>query len=290
MKAPNKQSIKSTRLPLLGLAAVTTVLAGCHDYVTATHEHEADYDTEVTYSVDRFETEFLVRNALVPYALMATGIDMVADPDAFLAPRSRLLQRHHVPIETTSTYLFDSGPCEFGGNTAIEATGTTETYDDAMTFVSMDVNASANDCKTRNWQGYVTLNSQLEFDVTGWYDDRLDEIASLDGSMGGSLRLKGDRTDVKFANIDSQIIELSATDFRIQAQSSLWLDDGWLAKSASLTTPQGVHWYQGDRYPHAGRVRIAGYKGWVELTFSETGVSRNDSRGNRQYWSWSSLN
>lgn len=289
MKAQYKHPINRTRLLLLGLAAVSTVLAGCHDLVTTTHEHEADYDTEVTYSIDRFGTEFLVRNALVPYALMATGIDMVADPDAFLTPRSRLLQRHHAPIETTSTYLFDSGLCEFGGSTAIEASGTTETYDDAMTFVSMDVNASANACKTQNWQGYVTLDSQLEFDVTGWYDDRLNEIASLEGSMTGSARLKGDRTDVKFGNIDSRIIELSATDFRIQTQSSLWLNDGWLAKSASLTTPQGVHWYQGDRYPHAGKVRIVGYKGWVELTFSANGVSRNDSRGNRQYWSWSSL-
>lgn len=267
-------------------ALLVTILTGCHVSVT---DSPGGHETDIAHSVARFDTEFLVRHALVPYALAATSIDMVADPDAFLTPRSRTRARDHAPIESTSTYLFDSGPCDYGGTTSLEATGETETYADAMTFVTLDVSASADRCETLNWQGYVTLNSHLEFDVTGWYDDHYREIASLEGRMSGRLRITGARMDVNYTNIDSHIVELSPTDFRIQTNASLWLDDGWLTKNATLSTPRGVHWYQGDRFPHAGRVRLQGHRGWVELTFSDSGVSRDDSRGNRQYWSWSSL-
>lgn len=285
MNAQRHTRISPGSVRSISMAALfVAVLSGCHESVTYSYEHE-----DATQSIADFETEFLVHTALTPYALTATSIDMIANPDAFLTPRSRSLTRHHVPVETTSTYLLDSGPCDFGGETRLEATGETETYEDSTTFISMDAIASADACQTQNWQGYVTLDSRLEFDVMGWYDDLAGKIMSLEGVMTGHIRLTGDRTDVKFSHVDSDIIELSATDFRIHTDASVWMDDGWLAKSASLSTPQGVHWYQGDSFPHAGKVRLSGHRDWVELSFSSSGVSRNDSRGNRQYWSWSSL-
>ncbi len=269
--------------------AMTLALSGCYVEVTDVPEHEADYDTEVTHSVADYSTQFLVRTALVPFSLSATSIEMIADPDAFLTPTTRSLARHHDPVETTSTYLFQSGPCEYGGSTGIEATGETETYADDMTFVTMDVIASAEHCGTTNWLGNITLDSRLVFDVIGWYDDAFHEIASLEGRMEGRLRMKGDYKDVNFSGIQADIVELSATDFRIDAEAALWLDDGWVERSASLETERGVHWYQNDWHPHDGKVTIEGYRGWVTLTFTESGVNRYDSDGYREYFSWSSF-
>lgn len=271
-------------------AALVTVLSGCHVEVTDAYEHEADYDTEVTESLADFSTTFLTRTALVPFTLASVSIDMVADPEAFLTPTQRsLLARYHDPVETTSTYLFESGPCEYGGSTRIEATGETETYSDAMTFVTMDVLTTADHCGTTSWLGDITLDSRLDFDVTGWYDDAFGRIESLEGHMDGRLRMRGDYKDVNFSGIDADIVELTSTDFRIDAFASLWLDDGWTERSASLETERGVHWYQHADHPHDGRVRIEGYRGWVMLTFTESGVHRYDSDGYREYRSWGSF-
>lgn len=292
-------STKATRQPtarlnrLASMATMATiaglVLTGCHPSVTAVPEHEAGYDTEVTPTLARYDTEFLVRSALVPYTLSATSIEMITDPDAFLAPPARMANRSHTPVETTSTYLFDSGACDFGGYTSTDAYGETETYADSMTFITLDVTAEAVDCDTRNWQGYVTLNSRLDFDVMGWYDDHDDRIDSLEGSMTGRLRMRAERSDLNYTNINTGIVELTSTDFRIEAKASLWLDDGWRTNSASLTTTRGVHWYQNDTRPHAGKVRLTAYRGWVDLEFSEYGVTRTDSNGYRDSISWSSL-
>lgn len=287
---PTQGFLNNSRRALITAGAMTLILSGCHINVTDVPEHEAGYDTEVTDSVADFSTTFLTRTALVPYALSAVSIKMVADPEAFLTPTQRSLSsRTHDPVETTSTYLFESGPCTYGGSTSIEATGETETYSDAMTFVTMDVLTTAEHCDTTSWLGEITLDSRLEFDVTGWYDDALGQIASLEGQMDGRLRMRGDYKDVNFSGIDADIVELTATDFRIDALASLWLDDGWTERSASLETERGVHWYQNATHPHAGRVRIDGYRGWATLTFTENGVHRYDSDGYREYRSWSSF-
>ena len=289
---PNQHSpAQLRRLATMTTFSIMTglLLTGCHVSVTDVHEHEAGYDTEVTPTLARYDTEFLVRSALVPYALSATSIEMIADPEAFLTPSARMASRSHIPVETTSTYLFDSGACDFGGYTSIDAYGETETYSDSMTFITMDVTAEAVDCDTRNWQGYVTLNSRLDFDVMGWYDDYDDRIESLEGSMTGRLRMRAERSDLNYTNISSEIIELNSTDFRIEARASVWLDDGWRTNSASLTTTRGVHWYQNDTRPHAGKVRLTAYRGWVDLEFSDYGVTRTDSNGYRDSISWSSL-
>jgi hypothetical protein len=274
---------------LAALATAALVLSGCHFTVTDVHEQEAGYDTEVTSSLARYDTSFLVRSALVPFALSATGINMIADPDSYLTPSARMAARSHVPVETTSTYLFDSGACDFGGQTSIDAYGETETYDDSMTFVTMDVTARAIDCDTRNWQGYVTLNSRLDFDAIGWYDDYYDRIESLDSKMTGRLRMQAENSDLNYTNINSEMVELTSTDFRIEATASVWLDDGWRTNSASLSTTRGVHWYLNATQPHAGKVRLTAYRGWVDLEFSEYGVSRIDSNGYRDSIAWSSL-
>lgn len=276
---------RTVALSLLGVAA----LSGCHVTVTETPGHGTDHPSAGTPSVAHFDTGFLVRHALVPYALTAGAIDMIADPEGFLSPRSRTQTRHHLPVETTSTYLFASGPCDFGGATRLEAQGETETYTDAMTFVSMDVIARADECELWSREGYVTLNGRLDYRVSGWHDDLADQIASLDGRMTGYLRLNRDLGDVNYSGMVADIIELSATDFHIDASAGLWLDDGWQAGNATLDTSRGVHWARGDRFPHAGTVKLTGVRGWVELRFSDSGVRRDDSLGNRQYWTWSSL-
>lgn len=269
--------------------AMSLALSGCYVDVTEVPEHEADYDTEVTDSVADYSTSFLTRTALVPYALTGVSIEMVADPDAFLTPSSRGLARSHLPVESTETYLFEDGPCDFGGNTGIEANGTTDTYSDGMTFVTMAVTATATACGTRNWLGDITLDSQLDYDVNGWYDDVLHRIDSLEGHLTGHVRMRGDYKDINIAGLRGDILELSSTDFRIDTEASLWLDDGWVDRNADLVTDRSVHWYRGDRYPHAGRVRIEGFRGWVLLTFSDGGVSRTDSDGYREYRSWASF-
>ena len=118
---------------------------------------------------------------------------------------------------------------------------------------------------------------------------RYDRIESLEGSMTGRLRMRAERSDLNYTNINTEIIELNSTDFRIEAKASVWLDDGWRTNSASLTTTRGVHWYQNDTRPHAGKVRLTAYRGWVDLEFSDYGVTRTDSNGYRDSISWSSL-
>lgn len=265
---------------LLALAALATLaLSGC--YVEYS-EHLPDQGA----SVEDFRTLFLARTALTPYALGAVSIDMLANPDAFLTPSSRDATRSHDPIETTSTYLFENGTCPGGGRTSVEAQGTTETYDDAMTWVELALTARAFECGTTSWLGSGTLNSRLDYDVQGWYDEAFNEIDSLDARLSGYLRLDAGHKSVKLSGLDVRARELSSTDFRLLADAGLWLDDGWNATHASLTTLEGVHWYAGDNHPHAGRVRIGGYTNWVELSFSDSGVSRRDSDGYRDYIAW----
>lgn len=267
--------LRSTLMTIL----TALVLTGC--YVEVEEYPSYGYNTDVT----DFSSTFIIRTALMPYALGANSIEMVADPDAFLTPSSRSLSRA-VPIETTSTYLFDSGACDFGGSTAVEAYGETETYADAMTWVELNLTATATQCDTTSWLGLSTLNSRLVYDVSGWYDEALAEIASLEGQLNGYLRLQSSHQSVKLSALDVRIEELSATDFRVNANAGLWLDDGWDYGSASLRTLESVHWYQGDTFPHAGRVRIESGYHWVEVRFFADGVSRRDSDGYYTYLPW----
>lgn len=266
---------------LLTTLATTLLLTGCYVEIEPYPYSPA--------SVTDFSSTFLTRTALMPYALGANSIDMLANPDDYLTPSARAMTRA-VPIETTATYLFDSDSCSGGGHTSTEAFGDTETYASGMTWVELALTATATQCGTSSWLGLTTLNSRLVYDVRGWYDEVLDEIVSLDASLNGYLRLNSAHQSVKLSGLDVRVEELDAVDFRVLADAGLWLDDGRYYGSASLRTLEGVHWYQGASFPHAGRVRIdSGYQ-WVELRFFSDGVSRRDSDGYYTYLPWWEFN
>lgn len=263
---------------LLLTALSTLLLAGCY----------VEIDPYAPYGstpVSEFSTVFLTRTALMPYALGASSIDMLENPEDYLSPSSRAATRA-VPIETTSTYLFDSDSCSFGGYTATEAYGDTETYSDGMTWVELGLTATATQCGTSSWLGLSTLNSRLVYEVRGWYDDAFMEIVSLDARLNGYLRLSNSFQSVKLSGLDVRIEELDATDFRLLADASLYLDDARYSGSARLDTLEGVHFYRGATFPHAGRVRISSGYDWVELRFLSDGVSRRDSDGYYTYLPW----
>jgi hypothetical protein len=270
---------------LLGLAA-SALLAGC--YVEVGPDHPDDI-SDPPPSVSRYSTEFLTRAALLAPSLAAESIEMVADPQGFLQPRQRSQSRSLDPIETTWTELFDTAPCRYSGTTTLDATGETETYADDMIWVRISAGVLADRCRTDTWLGVATIDSRLNYDVTGWYDEFRRAITSLDGELTGRFRITGSHRDISLSQIDSRIVELSSRTFDIRTRADLWLDNGWLSRNASLSTPSAVHWYRGDAFPYRGRMRISDRNGWVELTFSDSGVSRDDSRGYREYLSWRSL-
>lgn len=265
---------------LFTTALTALVLTGCYVEVEP-------YPSYSPASVTEFSSTFLTRTALMPFALGANSIDMLANPDSYLTPAAHA---RAVPIETTSTYLFDSDSCSFGGSTSTEAFGDTESYAGGMTWVELDLSATATQCGTSSWLGLSTLNSRLVYDVRGWYDDVLAEIVSLDATLDGYLRLSSSQQSVKLSALDVRVEELDSSDFRVLADAGLWLDDGRYYGNARLRTLESVHWYRGDSYPHAGRVRIeSGYQ-WVELRFLSDGVSRRDSDGYYTYLPWWEFN
>lgn len=262
---------------LLTSALSAVLLTGCY----------VEVDPYGPYSptpVSEYSSVFLVRTALMPYALGANSIDMLEYPEDYLTPSSH--SAHAGPIATTSTYLFDSDTCSFGGYTATEAYGDTDTYSSGMTWVELDLTATATQCGTSSWLGLSTLNSRLVYDVRGWYDDAALDIVSLDARLNGYLRLTSHFQSVKLSGLDVRVEEIDATDFRLLADAGLYLDDGFYRGGASLDTLESVHWYRGATFPHAGRVRIESGYDWVELRFFSDGVSRRDSSGYYTYLPW----
>lgn len=267
---------------LIGLTAAA-LLAGC--YVEVGPDHSG-HVSDPPQNVSRYSTEFLTRAALIVPSLNTQSIEMVVDPVGFLQPRQRNQARYHDPIETTWTELFDTAPCRYSGSTTLDGNAKTETYADGMTWVRMSALVRADRCRTDSWMGVATIESRLDYQVVGWYDEHRRAITSLDGDLTGRFRITGSQRDISYSQIDSRIVELSSRTFDIRTRADLWLDNGWLSRNATLTTPQAVNWYRGDAFPYRGRIRISDRSGWVELTFSDSGVSRNDSRGYREYLSW----
>ena len=267
--------------------ASTIALSGC--YVEVSHEHEAHIDKEVTPSnVTDYSTQFLVEAALIPYSLAAESPQMVIDPDAYTTPRARMLSRA-VITETTYAYLFDDADCALGGYTKTEAEADTTSYSDGYTAVNLTMNAQAFDCEIYNRDTYHTVNSDIDYQVSGWYDDWEHKISSVDTNVSGSVNIEfnGKYISHTFMSIDTDA--LSHNDFSMSGTSSVLLDDGYYIKQAQLSTRSDVHYYLGSGQPHAGTVRIKNANHWVDLKFEANGVWRTSSNGQDRYRTWREL-
>jgi hypothetical protein len=263
-------------------------LTGC--YVEVVQEHEAYNDTEVHYTSDvtDFSTQYLVDAALIPLALAAESPYMVINPDAYTSPRVRALTRASV-IETTYAYLFDDVDCDYGGFTQTEAEADTTSYDDGYTYVELQMNAKAYDCEVRS-RGYLhTVNSDIDYDVTGWYDDWQSQVSSIDAALTGSVQIDYAGYHISHSNLSISVSALTATDFSLRGSSTLLLDDGHDIEQVQYSIPSNVHMTLGDTHPHQGRVRLYDSGDWVELTFETNGLWRSDSDGGNTYYYWSEL-
>lgn len=268
-----------------GLTAAT--LTGC--YVEVSHEHEADFDTEVHYSSDLtdFATPLLVDAALIPFSLSAETPNMVIDPDAYTSPRQAMSKA--VITETTYSYLFDDWDCEYGGFTQTNAEAETTSYSDGYTFVELAMNAQAFDCEVRSRGSLHQVNSDVDYDVTGWYDDWQRQVSSLDASLTGNVSIEFNGQLIEHNQISVNTIAISSYDFSMYGSSRVKIDDGFDYEQASLTTLNNVHFYLGDAHPHQGRVKLSDGLDWVILTFEENGLWREDDDGYETYWRWSEL-
>lgn len=270
------------------VASSILTLTGC--YVEVSHEHEAPFDTEVHYDTDirDFDTQFLVDAAIVPLALSAESAYMVMDPDAYTTPRARNLNRALI-IETTYSYLFDDWDCEYGGFTQNEAEASTTSYDDGYTFVDLTLNAKAFDCEVRSNGQLHRVNSDIDYDVTGWYDDWENELSSIDARTTGNAQIQFNGQSIEHSNISMRTNARSATEITLSGDTNVRLDDGWDVEFATLSTRSSVQFYIGATHPHSGEVRLNDGGVTVTLTFEQTGVWREDSNGYGTFWTWSEL-
>lgn len=240
------------------------------------------------HDVTDFNTRFLVDAALIPLALAAESPHMVIDPDAYTTPHARELSRAAV-IETTYAYLFEDLDCDYGGFTQSEAEANTTSFDDGFTSVELTLNADAFNCEVESGNRIYTINSDIRYNVDGEYDDWESELSDIEAGMSGEAQLEYRDQLISHSNISASVFDYSATDFGIQANSRLLLDDGLYIESTDFNTHSSVHWYLYDDHPHNGSVRIKDGNDWVTLSFERNGLYREDSSGYRTYWSWSQL-
>ncbi len=287
----SNRNTKSTIWALLknscAIVVSATALTGC--YVEVSHDYPDYYDKEVTQdNVTDFSTQLLVDAALIPYSLAAESPYMVINPDSYTSPRARLLSRALI-TETTYAYLFDNTECDYGGSTQTEAEADTTSYDDGYTFVDFTMNAQAYNCEINHHNQFHLVNSDINYDVTGWYDDWENEISSIDSSLTGSVNIEFNGKYISHTNVHVDTVALSAQDFSMDGSSSVLLDDGYFIKQVQLTTRSDVHYDLGAAHPHAGNVRFKHSTYWVELKFEPNGVWRTSSNGQERYRSWQEL-
>ncbi|MBU2862836.1 hypothetical protein KO489_03180 [Reinekea forsetii] len=281
-------SIRSKRvLKALVTLGASLSLMGC--YVEVYSDYEDDYHYEPSpYTIADMRTSFLVEAAITPVALAAEAPYQVIDPDEYTSPRSRMQSRAHV-TDTTYAYLFDNVECAEGGSTQVEAEAETTSYSDGYTYVDIQTSAQANHCQVWQNSELVTINSDLSYDTTGWYDDYENELSRIDGQLGGQFNLKWHSKQIELVNISSTITEINATDFKIDLKASAKLDDGFSVQRPTLTTTQKVHWYLGAKHPHLGEMKFISGLHWVSLKFEEQGVWRENSQGRSNFWTWTEL-
>ncbi len=281
-------TIPSHLIKKLCIAALPVALSGC--YVEVSQPHVAYTDTEVNYYYDITDmyTKLLVDAALVPIALGMKSPNMIIDPDAYTEPRTRDLSRALV-VETSYTYLFENRNCSNGGYTQIDAQADTAAYNDGFKYVDIQLSSDSYNCTVLNQGVYHTINSRLNYDVYGWYDQWKHKISSVDGRLEGDVRVEYSNQLIDHVNIVLDINNLSSTDFLIQASSSLALDSGLDYEVANYSTSKLVHWIQNSSHPHQGKIMLRDGYDWVTLTFESGGLWREDSAYHRSYWTWSEL-
>ena len=286
----NDQSFQPVSVSRFGAASslllAVFALSGC--YVEVGPNPSAYYDTEVNYSTDitDFSTKYLVLTAVTPLALAMEAPEMIADPDDYTAPRS--VQRA-VVTETTYTYLYDDWYCDAGGYTEIEAEADTTSYSDGFTYVDIQLSSESHNCTGWSKGTAYTVNSDLFYDVYGWYDDWQNKIDSVNGALSGELVTSFSGKAIDYSRLDVTINDISSNDYAIQVRADLALDYDWDFEYAKLTTSSTLHWYRYDSHPHQGKVRISDGHTWVTLRFDAGGVWREDSSYHGSYYSWYEL-
>lgn len=279
---------KQTRARAFNLSVLSMlVLSGC--YVEVGPYPSTYYDTEVNYYTDitDFDTDYLVLAALTPLALGMEAPEMIADPDDYTTPRTTVTRA--TVIETTYAYLYDDWNCDAGGYTEIETEADTTSYDDGYTFVEVEFSSAAHNCTGWSNGTRYTVNSDLYYDVYGWYDDWENEIDTVDARLTGEIVTSFYDEAIDHSHLEVNLNEITSNDFAISVESDLALDTGYDFETAELTTDSTVHWYRYDDHPHQGVIRISDGFDWVTLTFDSYGVWRNDSSWNDRYYSWSEL-
>jgi hypothetical protein len=248
----------------------------------------AYYDTEVNYTTDitDFNTDYLVLVALTPLALGMEAPEMIADPDTYTAPRN--VQRAIV-TDTSYSYLYDNWSCDGSGYTQIEAEADTTSYSDGFTYVDIIMRSESHNCTGWSNGTAYTINSNLLYDVYGWYDDWENTIDSVNGSLTGDLISSFSNSAIEYNSLNISAEDISASDFSLTVSADLALDYDWDFETPSLETNQAVHWYRFDSHPHQGSMTIVNGYHWVTLTFDSYGVWREDSAYHSSYFSWNEL-
>lgn len=288
-----KALIQSTPFKFAKSALKTVVIAGASlslmgCYVDVYSEYETDYPS-VNYSdITDMRTQLIIDTALLPIALAAEAPYQVIDPDAYTSPRSLAMARAHV-TETTYAYLFDNVDCAVSGYTQVESKADTTSYSDGYTYVDIQTSAQAHQCQVWRGRDLATINSDLSYDSTGWYDDIDNKLTRIDGELNGEINLSWNNKVITHRNIQSTIEALNYNDFIIELSSSAKLDDGINIEHSSLVTSRPVHWYLGAQHPHQGEMKFIQGLDWVKLTFEANGLWRQDSQGYAYFWSWSEL-
>jgi len=281
---PVTQSVQTAGLVFLA----TVVLSGCYvEVVPQVAPHFIATDTSAA-DLHGFSTAFLLDTALIPFALSSESPYMIIDPDRYTTPRARAITRALIE-QTTYAYLFDDWDCDAGGYTQTEAEADTTAYDDGYTFVDFSMNAQAKDCAVRKDGQLHWVNSNLDYNTTGWYDDWAGEISSINGRLEGQVQIDFADGLMRHRLVNVQLNNLTGTDFIMTGSSSVLIDDGYARTSADLTTPETIHWALGETFPYQGQVRLRNNSSWVDLTFESTGLWRETSSGSSGFWFWSEL-
>lgn len=278
-------------LPFFKTAAVallSTVLSGC--YVEVVHEHEADDNRDVTYaSVSDFRTRFLIDNVLMPYALAAETPYMLSFPEEYTSPRARSLVANADITDTTYSFLRQDVDCDLGGYTEIDAEAETTTYSNGYTYVDLFMRSDSKSCQVMQKATETTINSQLSFDVTGYYDDWRNSVHSLNATVDGSLRLANSKGQANFTGLFLQVRESTSTSFLVNGRANVWLDDRYVATGTTLTTTRDIQWTLGATTPRGGSIKLTDGLDWVEFHFDSQGAWRKQRNGYDSYWTWQEL-
>lgn len=266
----------------------TLALTGCYVEVVPQVRPYMLITDHNSIDLRRYSTAFLVEAALIPFALGSASPAMLIDPDSVTTPQGRALNR--ALIERTSyAYLFDDRDCDAGGYTQTEAEADTTRYDDGYTFVDLNLNAQAKDCALRSGGQLHWVNSDLNYNLSGWHDDWAGAISSITARLDGQVQIETTDSLIQHRLVNVQLDNLTSTDFLLTGSSAVWLDDGFGQSDADLTTEAAVHWALGHSFPHQGQVRLQNNSSWVDLKFATTGLWRETSSGGSHFWLWSEL-